>query len=347
MEDESGDLLMARTKLVIGASGFLGSHVTKQLVARGEDVRVMIRSTSSTQGIDGLPVDIHYGDIFDTDAVRAAMQGCDVVYYCVVDARAWLRDPGPLWRTNVEGLRNVLDVAVDADLYRFVFTSSIGTIGRSPDGLADEDTAHNWLDVGGDYIRSRVAAEDLVVRYCTEKGLPGVAMCVANTFGPGDWLPTPHGGMLAAAVRGKLPFYIDGYDAEVVGIEDAALAMILGGEHGRSGERYIVSERFMSTREVHDIACQAVGVDPPKWRVPIRALSAAGHVASFVSRLRGKDTTLTPLNVRLMHIMTPLDHSKAVRELGWHPRPTQEAIVAAAQFFRDARRRALAVEQPR
>ena len=188
MEDESGDLLMARTKLVIGASGFLGSHVTKQLVARGEDVRVMIRSTSSTQGIDGLPVDIHYGDIFDTDAVRAAMQGCDVVYYCVVDARAWLRDPGPLWRTNVEGLRNVLDVAVDADLYRFVFTSSIGTIGRSPDGLADEDTAHNWLDVGGDYIRSRVAAEDLVVRYCTEKGLPGVAMCVANTFGPGDWL---------------------------------------------------------------------------------------------------------------------------------------------------------------
>ncbi|MCK5755634.1 MAG: NAD-dependent epimerase/dehydratase family protein, partial [Mycobacterium sp.] len=116
---------MAATKLVIGASGFLGSHVTRQLVTRGgSDVRVMIRSTSSTRGIADLPVDIHRGDIFDAGALRAAMSGCDVVYYCVVDARPWLRDPRPLWRTNVDGLRHVLDVAAQADLDRFVFTSS-------------------------------------------------------------------------------------------------------------------------------------------------------------------------------------------------------------------------------
>lgn len=338
---------MAGTKLVIGASGFLGSHVTKQLVARGDDVRALIRATSSTRGIDGMPVDIRRGDIFDTESLRNAMDGCDVVYYCVVDARPWLRDTTPLWRTNVEGLRNVLDVAVEADLARFVFTSSIGTIGRSDNGMADEDTAHNWLDSGGDYIRSRVAAEDLVLRYCTEKGLPAVAMCVANTYGPGDWLPTPHGGLLAAAVRGKLPFYIDGYEAEVVGIEDAAQALVLAGERGRIGERYIVSERFMSTREIHQIACNAVGVAPPKRRVPIRLMSAAAHVGSVFARLRGKDTKLTPLNIRLMHIMTPLDHSKAVRELGWQPRPTSESIVAAAQFFRDVHRRPVAAEAPR
>ena len=229
---------MAATKLVIGASGFLGSHVTRQLVTRGgSDVRVMIRSTSSTRGIADLPVDIHRGDIFDAGALRAAMSGCDVVYYCVVDARPWLRDPRPLWRTNVDDLRHVLDVAAQADLDRFVFTSSIGTIGRNPNGLADEDTPHNWLDAGGDYIRSRVAAEDLLMRYCSDAGLPGVAMCVANTYGPGDWLPTPHGGMLAAAVRGALPFAIDGYESEVVGIEDAATALLLAGERGRAAPR--------------------------------------------------------------------------------------------------------------
>lgn len=329
---------MAGTKLVIGASGFLGSHVVKQLVAGGEnDVRVLIRTTSSTLGIDGLPVDIRYGDIFDTEALRSAMSDCDIVYYCVVDARSWLRDPAPIWRTNVDGLRNVLDVAADADLFRFVFTSSIGTIGRADGGLADEATAHNWLDVGGEYIRSRVAAEELVMRYCAEKALPGVAMCVANTYGPGDFLPTPHGGMLAAAVRGKLPFYIDGYEAEVVGIEDAARAMVLAGERGRVGERYIVSERFMSTREIHRIGCDAVGVAPPKYGIPIRLLSGASHVGSAVARIRNKDTMLTPLNIRLMHIMTPLDHSKAERELGWIPQPTQGAIVAAAHFFREPR----------
>ncbi|WNG86093.1 NAD-dependent epimerase/dehydratase family protein [Mycobacterium sp. ITM-2016-00317] len=332
---------MAGTKLVIGASGFLGSHVTRQLVADGEDdVRVMIRTTSSTRGIDGLPVEIHYGDIFDTEALRIAMSGCDVVYYCVVDARPWLRDPGPMWRTNVDGLRNVLDVAADAGLDRFVFTSSIATIGLADGGLADEGTAHHWIDQGGAYVRSRVQAEEMVLRYCAEKDLPAVAMCVANTYGPGDFLPTPHGGMLAAAVRGKLPFSIDGYAAEVVGIEDAARALILAGQRGRVGQRYIVSERFMSTRELHEIGCAAVGVAPPKFGVPIGLMSAAGYASEAVARLRGRDTMLTPLNIRLMHIMSPMDHSKAVRELGWQPRPIAEAVVAAAHFFRDRRQRA-------
>ena len=116
-------------KLVIGASGFLGSHVTRQLVDRGDDVRVLVRRTSSTKAIEDLNVEYHYGDIFDDAALRAAMAGCDDVFYCVVDTRAWLRDPAPLFRTNVEGLRHVLDAAVDADLRRFVFTSTIGTIG--------------------------------------------------------------------------------------------------------------------------------------------------------------------------------------------------------------------------
>ncbi|MES3639184.1 NAD-dependent epimerase/dehydratase family protein [Mycobacterium intracellulare] len=324
---------MSATKLVLGASGFLGSHVTRQLVANGEQVRVMIRTTSSTRGIDGLPVERHYADIFDTDSVRAAMAGCDVVYYCVVDARPWLRDTTPMWRTNVEGLKGVLDVAAAANLSRFVFTSSMATVGLVQAGLADENTTHNWLDVGGDYVRTRVEAEEMVLRYCAEKDLPGVAMCVSNTYGPGDYLPTPHGGMVAAAVRGKLPFYVKGWDAEVVGVEDAARALVLAGDRGRVGERYIVSERFMSTREVYEIACRAVDVTPPRWGVPIRLLSTASHVGTLAAAISGRDVRMTPLNIRLMHIMSPMDHSKAVRELGWQPSPTPDAIEKAARFF--------------
>src|ERR1700753_2646991 len=118
-------------KLVIGASGFLGSHVTRQLVAAGEDVRVMLRHTSSTKGIDDLDIEHHYGDVFDDAALRAAMAGCDVVYYCVVDARMWLRDTAELFRTNVEGLGHVLDAAVDAGLRKFVYTSTTGTLAIS------------------------------------------------------------------------------------------------------------------------------------------------------------------------------------------------------------------------
>ena len=108
-------------KLVIGANGFLGSHVTRQLVADGEQVRAMVRPAANTRGIDDLQVTRFHGDVFDTDTVREAMDGVDDVYYCVVDTRAWLRDPSPLFRTNVEGLRNVLDVGVKKpDLRRFI-----------------------------------------------------------------------------------------------------------------------------------------------------------------------------------------------------------------------------------
>ncbi len=119
-------------KLIIGASGFLGSHVARQLVTEGEDVRVMLRPTSSTRGIDDLRLEHCYGDIFDDDALRAAMTGCDVIYYCVVDARMWLRDPAPLFRTNVDGLRHVLDAAVRAQPRAFVFTSTTGTLAIHP-----------------------------------------------------------------------------------------------------------------------------------------------------------------------------------------------------------------------
>lgn len=331
---------MTAEKLVIGASGFLGSHVTRRLVERGEKVRVLIRTTSSTRGIDDLDVQRRYGDIFDAESVRAAVAGCDVVYYCVVDARAWLRDPTPLWRTNVEGLQNVLDIAADANLRKFVFTSSIATIGLAESGCATEELPNNWLDIGGDYVHTRVLAEQMVLRYVQEKGLPAVAMCVSNTYGAGDWLPTPHGGLVAAAVRGKLPFYVKGAAAETVGVGDAAEALILAGEHGRPGERYIVSERFMSAREIYETACAAVDVEPPKRGVPIRLLAAAGAVADRVASLTGRDSRLSPLTVRLMHVMSPMDHGKAVRELGWQPGPTPQAIADAAKFFTSRRRRA-------
>ncbi|MCV7066771.1 NAD-dependent epimerase/dehydratase family protein [Mycolicibacterium farcinogenes] len=331
---------MATKKLVIGASGFLGSHVARRLVERGEDVRVLIRSTSSTRGIDDLDVERVHGDIFDADSVRAAMDDCDVVYYCVVDARAWLHDPAPLWHTNIEGLQQVLDVAVEAGLRKFVFTSSIATIGVAESGCATEELPHNWLDVGGDYVHTRVLAEQMVLRYAREHGLPAVAMCVSNTYGPGDWLPTPHGGLVAAAVRGKLLFYVKGAAAETVGIADAAEALVLAGERGRVGERYIVSERFMTSQEIYQTACAAVGVDPPRHGVPIRVLAAAGAVVDPVARLVKKENQLSPLTVRLMHVMSPMDHGKAVRELGWQPRPTTESIAEGARFFAARRRRA-------
>jgi dihydroflavonol-4-reductase len=329
-------LVGAKGKLVIGASGFLGSHVTRQLVAAGADVRVMLRRTSSTQGIDDLDVERCYGDVFDDDALRAAMAGCDVVYYCVVDARMWLRDPAPLFRTNVEGLRHVLDAAVDADLKKFVFTSTTGTLAISDDRVVTEDDPHNW-DQGGAYIEARVAAENMLMSYVRDKGLPAVAMCISTTYGPGDWAPTPHGSLIALVASGHFPFYF-GYSSEVVGIEDAARAMLLAAEHGRNGERYIVSDRYMSVRELHEIAATAVGRRPPRIGVPMPALRAGARVNDGLARLLRRDLPFAYAGMRMAELMSPLDHGKAQRELGWTPEPVADSIRKAAVFFASARR---------
>ncbi|MDV3124507.1 NAD-dependent epimerase/dehydratase family protein [Mycobacterium sp. 21AC1] len=327
--------MTGRTKLVIGASGFLGSHVARQLVERGESVRVLLRRTSSTKAVDDLEVECRYGDIFDIAAVREAMDGCDDVYYCVVDARAWLRDPADLFRTNVEGLRQVLEVAADAELRRFVFTSTIGTIALSEHGgPVTEDEPFNWLDRGGGYIRSRVEAENLVLDYARDRGLPAVALCVSNTYGPGDWQPTPHGSLVAAAAAGKMPVYVKDMAMEVVGIQDAARALILAADKGRVGERYIISERFITARELYGTAADAAGAKRPRFGIPLKVMYALGFGGDVVATVLRRDMLLSTLSVRLMHIMSPMDHGKAERELGWHPEPVHDSIRKAVEFYR-------------
>ncbi|MGV9826464.1 MULTISPECIES: NAD-dependent epimerase/dehydratase family protein [unclassified Gordonia (in: high G+C Gram-positive bacteria)] len=331
------------TSLVIGASGFLGSTLTRHLVATGEDVRVLVRESSDTSAIDDLDVTRVVGELSDASAITEAMLGCDDVYHCAVDTRAWLTDPAPLYQTNVELLRNVLEVASRLPLHRFVFTSTLATIGRRRGRVVDESVAFNWNRAATDYVRSRVAAENLALRYARKHGVPVVAMCVSNTYGPGDLAPTPHGAFVAGAALGKLPFGIRGMRCESVGIDDAADALILAAAHGRNGERYIVSERFIDLGDVIKVAAAAAGREPPRPvlnRPTLYALGALGSMRSTLTRSPGR---LRWGTVRLMHYMSEMDHSKAERELGWHPQPVTHAIAAGAQFWvqrAKARRRA-------
>jgi dihydroflavonol-4-reductase len=322
-----------KPKLVIGANGFLGSHVTRQLVDGGADVRVVVRAAANTKSIDDLDVQRFHGDLFDTPTLTAAMEGCDVVYHCAVDTRAWLRDTSPLFRTNVEGLRNVLEIARSADLRRFVFTSSYATIGRRRGHRATEGDTYTWRRRDGAYTLSRVQAEELVLRYAHEFGLPAVAMCVSTTYGTGDWGGTPHGAFIAGAVFGKLPFTMDGISLEVVGVDDAARALLLAAERGRDGERYIISEKMMELKDVVAIAADEAGVPPPRRSIPVPVLYMLGGLGSLRARLTGADQQLSLASVRMMHAEAELDHTKATDELGWHPEPVEGSIRAAARFW--------------
>ena len=338
-------MTQAAPVLVIGANGYLGSHLTRQLVAAGHRVRAMVRDGANTVGIDDLDVERFVGDIWDNAVLRAAMTGAEVVYYCVVDTRGWLRDPAPLFRTNVEGTRNVLDVAVEpeiaAGLRKFVFTSSYATVGRRRGRVATEGDV---IDERGltPYVRSRVQAERLVLSYARDRGLPAVAMCVSTTYGGKDWGRTPHGAIIAGAAFGKLPFVMSGIELEAVGVNDAARAMMLAGALGRVGERYLISEKMISNAEVARIAAGVAGVPAPARSIPLPLTYLLATMGTVKGRLRKTDERLSLASLRLMRAEAPVDCSKARDEFGWRPDPVEDSIAEAARFWvglRNARKK--------
>jgi dihydroflavonol-4-reductase len=322
--------------LVMGASGFLGSHVVKALVAEDREVRTFTRATSDTSAIDPLGLEHVIGDLSDRDSLRRAMRGCSVIYYCVVDTRAWLHDPAPLRVTNVDGLRNVLDAAMDVGVERFIYTSTFMTLGLNPSGVATEEDAFNWGDRATEYVRARVEAEDLFFEYCA-RGLPGVVCNIAMTYGAEDRQPTPHGWLISLVLRGLLPAWDASFAS--VGIRDAADAMLLAERYGRVGERYLIAERTLPLKEMWSIAVEAAGTPWPAYSAPMWIMYAGCWLAARGSWLLGLETEVTVDSLRLTQIVKDFDSTKARKELHWNPRPVEEAIAEAARWFHSQRGR--------
>ena len=321
-----------RPVLVAGASGFVGSHIARLLVERGRKVRVLLRKTSSVAALEGLPVDIVHGDVLDPASLRSAMQGCATVFYSVVDPRFWLTDQTPIFRNNVEGLVNAMESALACGVDRFVFTSSMGTLGLNPDGPVTEEIAFNWLDRATPYIKARLEAENRLLAYCKSKGLPGIALCVANTYGPQDFQPTPHNGGLWDVACGKVRVAID-VSQPTVDIRDVAEAALLAEIHGRVGERYIIANEYVSNRKLFGMAVACTGKPAPRF-VPYRIAHLLASIAGTLGKMLGRrDQVLTGEAIFLANVFGELDNGKARRELGWRPRPVNRTVADTVAWF--------------
>ncbi len=318
--------------LVTGASGFMGSHIARQLSQQGRPLRLLLRKTSNTEALQELDAEIVYGDVLDPDSLREAMQGCGSVFYSVLDPRFWLSDPEPLYRNNVDGLVNAMDVALECGVERFIFTSTMGTLGLNPDGPVTEDIAFNWYDKAPVYIRARLKAEQELMRYCREKGLPGVALCVANTYGPQDYNPTPHNHVLWQTGSGEVPFTVD-VGQPTVDIRDAAGAALLAEQYGRTGERYIIANEFVRNREFFSMAAAECGNKPPRV-IPLWVAATIATITEGIMKLlRRKDYLISRDAVFLSNVFQEMDNSKARRELHWNPRPLKETVRDTIAWF--------------
>ncbi len=318
--------------LVTGASGFVGSHIVRLLTARGRKVRVLLRKTSSQAALRNLPVEIVYGDVLDPGTLHLAMRGCGTVFHCVVDPRFWLTDQTPIYRNNIVGLVNAMDASLAGGIERFVFISTMGTLGLNPNGPVTEDLPFNWFDRAPPYIRARLEAENRFFEYCRDKGLPGVALCVANTYGPQDYQPTPHNGQLWQIAQGKAKVALD-VAQPTVDIRDVAEAALAAETRGRTGERYIIANEFIGARAFHALAIEARAKAAPVLISYRTAYAIAWGAERLLKLLHRKDHVISTDAIFLSNVFRGMDSSKARHELGWSPRPISETVRDAVTWF--------------
>lgn len=319
--------------LVTGANGFIGGHLTKILVGEGFDVRCMVQPGTSTELLAGLPVETVCGDLLDPSPLRAALEGCQQLFHLAAIYAVWHRTPSLLYRVNVEGTVHLMREAMDAGVERIVHTSSIAAVGVNADGTpANEETQYNQWETFNEYVMSKYISE-LEVHRLIRDGLPAVIVNPAFPFGWGDIGPTPTGKLVLTLLQGKFPVYFDG-GFNGVDVRDVAMGHYLAMQKGEIGQRYILSGHNVTYDEFVAKVCQIGGVDAPRFKVSANAVAALGKVAEFVAdHITHKEPLVVDKGVRYTAQKLFFDNAKSKRDLGYAPRPLEEAIRESVRWF--------------
>ena len=320
--------------LVTGATGFVGAAVAKALGVAGWEVRVLVRAGSDRGNLRPLAVQAVEGELADELSLERALEGCDALFHVAADYRLGARDPRPLYRTNVDGTRNILRAARRVGVPRIVYTSSVATVGIPANGApGDEDTPVTLDNMIGHYKRSKYLAEE-VAREAAGAGLSVVIVNPSTPVGPGDIKPTPTGQLVLDAASGRMPAYVD-TGLNIVHVDDVAAGHLLAFERGQSGERYILGGEDMSLQTILAQIAGLTGRKPPRVRLPYGAVLPMAYLAEGFAKLSGRSGRLTLEGVRMSRKRMFFSSDKAVRDLGYRWRPPHAAFADALQWFRE------------
>lgn len=325
----AGGVLNGRPVLVTGATGFIGWHVARKLLARGHSVRALARPGSKVRELE---VETVTGDLRDAKSLERAVAGCGTIFHVAADYRLWAKHPNELFQSNVEGTRNLLTAARSAGVDRVVYTSTVGCIGVPGGGVGDEDRPVGLDEMTGIYKRSKFQAEQVALEFARD-GLPVVVVNPTAPVGDHDFKPTPTGRIILDFLSGRMPAFVD-TGLNVVDVGDIAEGHLLAAEKGRVGERYILGCDNLTLEQILKRLASISGRNAPRVRIPYAVAYLAGLASTGWANLTGREPRAPIDAVRMARKKMFVSSEKARRELGWNPQPVEGALTRAVEWFR-------------
>jgi dihydroflavonol-4-reductase len=319
------------TTLVTGASGFLGSHVARQLVARGEDVRVLLRPSSQNRAIADLSLEYVTGDLREPVSLDRALAGIRRVFHVAADYRLWARRSQDIYDSNVGGTKNLLEAAKRAGVGQFIYTSTVATIAVDRPQRPTEGTESKLEEMVGHYKRSKWLAE----REVLSAGNDGFQVIVAmptTPVGPWDWKPTPTGKIIVDFLNGNMPGYVE-TGLNFVGVEECAAAHLLVAEKGLIGQRYLLGGENLTLKQFLDLLSHITGLPAPKLKIPHSLALGVAYANTAFSRLIGKEPGIPVEGVKIARHMMFVDCSRSRNELGFRPGSVAAALERAVRWY--------------
>ena len=315
--------------LITGATGFLGWHVARKLVERGQALRALVRPGSQLRELD---IERVIGDLRDPESLERAVRGCGAVFHVAADYRLWARDSDEMYRSNADGTRNLLGAARKAGVDRFVYTSTVGCIGIPIGRPGDETSPVGIEDMRGAYKRSKFMAEQSALEFA-KSGFPVVIVNPTAPVGDHDFKPTPTGKTVVDFLRGRMPAFLD-TGLNIVDAEDVAEGHVLAFERGREGERYILGCQNMTLQTIFEHLANISGTQAPQVRIPYALAFAAGVASTGWAYVSGSEPRAPLDGVRMARKKMWVSCDKARCELGYTPGPAEAGLRKAVEWFR-------------
>lgn len=319
--------------LVLGATGHIGSHIVRALLAEGHTVRAAYRTERFLMGLDGLAVERVRVDLDTGEGLREALAGCEWVFHAAAPYPSFRERCDRALANALASTRRVVDLSRQAQPSRVVFTSSAATIRRVAGRASTEADAEPWPLEGWRllYATVKIAIEHELLQ-AHAQGLPVVIVNPSLCIGEYDARPFSGRAILAFA-KHRLPVYLE-HQFNAVYTADVGVGHVRAAQRGRLGERYLLTGHNVTLREFAGLVAQLAGVPPPRWRIPYRVALAAAMGTEMVAWLTRTAPLLPRATVHATRMGQVLDGTKAVRELGLPQTSLDEAIRRALEWFR-------------